>query len=188
MSTQDQKPLEYNPETHHLEKKLTYKTFLLLEIVIFILISLGSFIGTYLGTDHFKNQNLFEQNLDIYTAFFKFENLLDNIMGITIVIGIITIFNFIITNFELNINSILKRLCFSIFDLVYLMISTMLGFSIALLVFAMNQPISKDVILLKTVLYKTITILILLAIIYLPIFMVFPHKDKIINFYSNKKS
>ncbi|MDC4322162.1 hypothetical protein NQ629_17295, partial [Acinetobacter baumannii] len=90
------------------------------------------------------------------------------------------------TNFELNLNPLFKRLTFSGIDFIYLMISTMLGFSFAALVFALNQPITQETINLKKVLIILIIMLVGLAIIYIPTFMVIPHREKISDFKKKK--
>ena len=59
------------------------------------------------------------------------------------------------------------------------MISTMLGFSLATYIFVLNQPINQETLDLKHTLIKLIFSLLGLAIMYIPTFMVLPHREKI---------
>lgn len=195
MSEQEDKPIplenhesniEYNPDTHYIEKKMTYYNYVLFEFLVFFWISATVFVGTYLGTEHFVNEKLFTNNITVYTEFFSLENIKNTIFGIVFVIGGLSVLNSMITDSELNIKTLIKRLIASGIDFVYLMISTMLGFSLATYVFTLNQPTSKDVLDLQHVIIKLILLLVLLAIIYIPTFMVFPHKDKISDFKKKK--
>lgn len=132
------------------------------------------------------SEKLFADNINLYTSFFGFENIKNTVFGVIFVIGTLTIFNFITTSFELNLNTLFKRLTISGIDFVYLMISTMLGFSLATYVFAINQPLTQEIIDLKQAILKLIIMLILLAIIYIPTFMVLPHKERISDFHKKK--
>ncbi|WP_336916520.1 hypothetical protein [Acinetobacter modestus] len=173
------KTITYNPNTHFLVKKMTYFNFLLFEFLVFICISAVTFFGTYIGTNRFESEKLFESSIKLYTDFFNISNIGNTILGIFILIGFLTTLNMISTNFELNLDSLLKRLIFSGIDFVYLMISTMLGFSLATYIFVLNQPISQEIVDLKHTLIKLIFSLLGLAIMYIPTFMVLPHREKI---------
>lgn len=176
----------YNPDTHYIKKKITYLHYTLFEFLVFFCISAVAFCSTYLGTEHFVSEKLFADNINLYTSFFGFENIKNTVFGVIFVIGTLTIFNFITTSFELNLNTLFKRLTISGIDFVYLMISTMLGFSLATYVFAINQPLTQEIIDLKQAILKLIIMLILLAIIYIPTFMVLPHKERISDFHKKK--
>lgn len=178
--------VEYNPDTHYIEKKMTYYNYVLFEFLVFFCISATVFFGTYLGTEHFVNEKLFNNNITVYTEFFSLENIKNTICGIVFVIGGLSVLNSMITDSELNIKTLIKRLIASGIDFVYLMISTMLGFSLATYMFTLNQPMTKDVQDLQQVIFKLILLLLSLAIIYIPTFMVFPHKDKISDFKKKK--
>lgn len=169
----------YNPNTHFLVKKMTYFNFVLFEFLVFICISAVTFFGTYIGTNRFESEKLFESNIKLYTDFFNVGNIGNTILGVFILIGFLTTLNMISTNFELNLDLLLKRLIFSGIDFVYLMISTMLGFSLATYIFVLNQPINQETLDLKYTLIKLIFSLLGLAIIYMPTFMVLPHREKI---------
>lgn len=169
----------YNPDTHYLEKKLTYLNLTLYEFLVFFCISAVAFCSTYLGTEHFISEKLFEKNITLYTEFFSFENIKNTVFGVIFVIGTLTIFNFFTTKFELNLNSLFTRLANSGIDFIYLMMSTMLGFSLATYVFTVNQPITPEVEALKGTILKLIFMILILAIVYIPTFMVLPHREKI---------
>lgn len=176
----------YNSDTHYIEKKTTYWRFVGFEFLVFICISSGTFISTYLGTNLLSSEKKLENIIILYTDFFKPESIGLTILGIFTIIGFLTSLNMMSTNFELDLKSLFRRLIFSCIDFVYLMISTMLGFSIAALVFAMNQPIDPEITSLEKVLTKLIITLIGLAIIYIPTFMVLPHQEKISDFKKKK--
>ncbi|MGR3979013.1 hypothetical protein FW754_15380 [Acinetobacter sp. 1207_04] len=169
----------YNPNTHYPLKKMTYWNFVLFEFLVFICISSVTFFGTYIGTNRFESENLFVNNIKVYTEFFNIGNIGNTILGVFIIIGFLTTLNMMATNFEQNLDSLLKRLIFSGIDFIYLMISTMLGFSVATYVFALNQPLNQDIIDLKHTLIKLIILLSGLAIVYIPTCMVLPHREKI---------
>lgn len=187
LETQADKNLSsYDPDHYYIEKKWTFLNYTLFEFLVFFCISAVAFCSTYLGTEHFVSEKLFEDNIDLYTQFFSFENIKNTIFGVIFVIGTLTIFNFMATSFELNLNKLFKRLAISGFDFIYLMISTMLGFSLATYVFAINQPLTQDIIDLKRALLKLIFSLLLLSIIYIPTFMVLPHKERLSDFKKKK--
>ncbi|MBJ8445915.1 hypothetical protein [Acinetobacter bereziniae] len=169
----------YNPETHYIEKKTTYWKFVGFEFLVFICISSGAFISTYLGTNLFSNEKKLENLILLYTEFFSAESIALTILGIFSIVGLLTALNMMVTDSQLDLKSLFKRLIFSCIDFVYLMISTMLGFSCAALCFAMNQETSQDIIDLKKALSVLIITLIGLAIMYVPTFMVLPHQGKI---------
>ncbi|HEO1815851.1 hypothetical protein VXQ00_02340 [Acinetobacter baumannii] len=176
----------YNPDTHYIKKKTTYWKFVGFEFIVLICISAGAFISTYLGTNFFSSEEQLEKIISLYTEFFSIQNIRFTIIGIFTTIGFLTALNMGSTNFELNLNPLFKRLTFSGIDFIYLMISTMLGFSFAALVFALNQPITQETINLKKVLIILIIMLVGLAIIYIPTFMVIPHREKISDFKKKK--
>lgn len=177
---QKQNGLEsYNPDTHYLEKKLTYLNLTLYEFLVFFCISAVAFCSTYLGTEHFASEKLFEKNITLYTEFFSFENIKNTVFGVIFVIGTLTIFNFFTTKFELNLDALFTRLANSGIDFIYLMMSTMLGFSLATYVFAVNQPVTPEMETLKVTILKLIFTLLTLAIVYIPTFMVLLHREKI---------
>lgn len=169
----------YNTDTHYIEKKLTYLNFTLYEFLVFFCISAVAFCSTYLGTEHFASEKLFEKNITLYTEFFSFENIKNTVFGVIFVIGTLTIFNYFTTRFELNLDSLFTRLANSGIDFIYLMMSTLFGFSVATYVFAMNQPVTPEIESLKVTMLKLIFTLLMLAIIYIPTFMVLPHREKI---------
>lgn len=175
----DDRQTTYNPDTHFIEKKLTYKKFVLFEFFVFICISAVSFFATYIGTNRFESEELFANNISVYTDFFDIVNIGNTLLGIFIIIGILTTINMISTNLELNLDSLLRRLVHSGIDFVYLMISTFLGFSFATLIFVLNQNPTQELLELKNTLIRLIIMLIGLSIIYIPTFMVLPHKSKI---------
>lgn len=169
----------YDPSKYYLTPKTTYWKFVGFEFLVFICISAGTYISTYLGTNFLSSEKKLESTITLYTDFFSTESIGLTIAGIFGIIGFLTMLNMMSTNFELDLKSLFRRLIFSCIDFVYLMISTMLGFSIAALVFAMNQPVDPEITNLKKVLVQLIITLIGLAVIYIPTFMVLPHREKI---------
>lgn len=183
---QDTNLRSYNPETHYIVEKTTYLNFVGFEFIVLIFISAGAFISTYLSTNLFSSEEELGKISYLYTEFFSIKSIGFTIFGIFTTIGFLTALNMASTNFELNLNSLFKRLSFSGIDFIYLMISTMLGFSFAALVFSINQPLTPEIVKLKKTLISLIIVLIFLAIIYIPTFMVLPHREKISDFKKKK--
>lgn len=183
---QDDGLKNYNPDTHYIEKKTTYWKFIGFEFIVLICISTSVFISTYLGTSFFSSKEQLEKIIILYTEFFSTQNIVFTIIGIFTTIGFLTSLNIASTNSELNLNYLFKRLTFSAIDFIYLMLSTMLGFSFAAFVFILNQPITLEIVQLKKALFFLIIMLIGLSIIYIPTFMVLPHREKILDFKKKK--
>ena len=68
----------YNPDTHYIKKKLTSLNYTLFEFLVFFCISAVAFCSTYLGTEHFVSEKLFEDNITLYTNFFGFYVVISN--------------------------------------------------------------------------------------------------------------
>ncbi|WP_323740191.1 hypothetical protein [Acinetobacter oleivorans] len=176
----------YNPDTHYIQEKTTYWKFVGFEFIVLICISTSIFISTYLGTNFFSSKEQLEKIIVLYTDFFSIQNIVFTIIGIFTTIGFLNALNMTATNFALNLNSLFKRLTFSGIDFIYLMISTMLGFSFAAFVFILNQPITPEIVKLKESLFFLIIMLIIISISYIPTFMVLPHREKISDFKKKK--
>lgn len=171
-----------NNKTHLIEKKLTANAFFFTELILYSLISLASYFSIYLGTNKFSNQEEIENNIELLTKYFSIDNLENSLLGICIVIGIVSSLNYIVTNSKLSLQPFLHRLTHSFIDLIFLMVSSMLGLFFAVLEFTSVLEITADIEELRNTLKIGIFTLIMSLILYIFIlFIININKGKIID-------
>lgn len=155
-----------NSKTHSIEKKLTYFNFFCTELGTYLLIALASYFAIYLGTNKFSNEKELEDNVDLLTKYFSMNNLENSLLGILIVIGMIASLNYIVTNSKISLTHFFHRLTHSFIDLIFLMISSMLGLFLAVLEYTTILELTKETLKLRSNLTKGIFGLIVALFLY----------------------
>lgn len=164
-----------NSQNYSIEKKPRAMIFFFTEFAVYLLISLASYFSFYLGTHQFSNEQALIDNIDLLTKYFSNSNLENSLLGICIVIGLVSSLNYIVTNSSISLKSFLDRLTHSFLDLIFLMLSSMIGLFFAILEFTSVMEITPYIkelrdnvkfaaILLTGTLFLYITILLMIHI------------------------
>lgn len=134
-----------NSQNYSIEKKPSAMYFFFTELSVYLLISLASYFSVYLGTHKFSNEQALADNINLLTTYFSNENLENSLLGICIVIGLVSSLNYIVTNSSISLKSFLDRLTHSFLDLIFLMLSSMIGLFFAILEFTSVMDITPSI-------------------------------------------
>lgn len=170
-----------NRKNYSIEKKPSWIKFFFTEFSIYFLISLASYFSVYLGTNQFTNEKALAENITLLTKYFSTENLQNSLLGICIVIGLASSANYILTNSNFSLKTFLERLTHSFLDLIFLMLSSMIGLFFAVLEFTSILEMTPTIENLRTKAGYGAALLTLTLTLYVYILLVIQiNKDKIL--------
>lgn len=170
-----------NSKNYSIEKKPNAVTFFFTELGVYLLISLASYFSFYLGTNQFSNEQALTNNIDLLTKYFSNENLENSLLGIFIVIGLVSSLNYIVTNSTISLNNFLHRLTHSFIDLIFLMLSSMIGLFLAILEYTSVLDITPDIEKLRSSAQHGTIVLIMTLFLYVGILLIINiNKNKIL--------
>lgn len=171
-----------NSQDYSIEKKPTALAFISSELAVYLLISLASYFSVYIGTNKFSSEQALTENMNLLTKYFSNENLENSLLGIFIVIGLVSSLNYVITNSKLSIDSFLNRLTHSFIDLIFLMLSSMLGLFLGVREYISVLTLTPSLEKMQNTINMGICLLLLTLLMYVGIlFIIQMNKGNILN-------
>lgn len=170
-----------NSQNYSIEKKPSAMQFFFTELSIYLLISLASYFSVYLGTHQFTNEKALVDNIDLLTKYFSNSNLENSLLGICIVIGLVSSLNYLVTNSAISLKKFLDRLTHSFLDLIFLMLSSMIGLFFAILEFTSVLNITPTIEKLRSNVQVGAVILTFALLLYVIVLLIIHiNKNKIL--------